>query len=624
MASTPVANLMVSVGADTSGATQALTGLSGMLGRSSLLALGALAVGAIIVGVGVATVKMAGDFQAGMESLVTGAGASQNQIAMLSAGVLQLAQDTGTSTTDIIASLYQINSANIHGAASLALEKDAAEGAKVGNADLSVVTGGLITIMKNYSGSMVTGAYATNVLIAGVANGNTHLQDLAGSLSTVLPAAAALHIPLIDVVAAMDSMTSHGIGADQAATYLRQTFLMLAAPTAAATTALNAVGLTTTQVADEMQKSLPGAIQMISNHIAAVYGYDTPAYVGAMKDIVGGTRSMQAILTLTSASGMADFLSAQKNITKSVDDGGTSITNWGIVQNTFNQKMSELIATVQVLMIELGQKLLPVMTQLATWLLANLVPAIQSTISYVQWISQNFSTLAPIVLVVGGMLGGLLVAALVAVAVAAWAALAPVLVFAAPFILIAAAIGLVIGVVILLVTHWQQLMTWFSQQGPIKATGSAFGDMGRSADDIIDIFARMINTIGTLIGIFNNLRSAIGNAVGAASNAVGGVLSHIPGFATGGTMPDTGLALVGEQGPELIQLPGGSNVTPLSGSNAISGPPSGMSIVPAGATGTANGQPILINLYVDKTKFGQVAASTIPSVLRNATGTRSF
>ena len=124
--------------------------------------------------------------------------------------------------------------------------------------------------------------------------------------------------------------------------------------------------------------------------------------------------------------------------------------------------------------------------------------------------------------------------------------------------------------------------------------------------------------------MFTNLNAAIAGAMRTAAGAVGGVLSHIPGFATGGTMPDTGLALVGEQGPELIQLPGGSNVTPLSGSNAISGPPSGMSIVPAGISGTANGQPILINLYVDKTKFGQVAAATIPAAVRQATGTRSF
>jgi len=37
----------------------------------------------------------------------------------------------------------------------------------------------------------------------------------------------------------------------------------------------------------------------------------------------------------------------------------------------------------------------------------------------------------------------------------------------------------------------------------------------------------------------------------------------IPGFATGGVMTHTGHAIVGEGGPELLQLPGGARITPL-------------------------------------------------------------
>ena len=61
-----------------------------------------------------------------------------------------------------------------------------------------------------------------------------HMQDLASSLATVLPSAAALGIPLTNVMGAMDAMTSHTTDAASAATYLRMTFLMLEAPSAAA------------------------------------------------------------------------------------------------------------------------------------------------------------------------------------------------------------------------------------------------------------------------------------------------------------------------------------------------------------------------------------------------------
>ena len=105
MADTPVANLMVSVGANTSGATTALTGLTSMLGKSSLLALGAIAVGAAIAGVGIIAVKMAGDYQAGITSLVTGAGLAENHVGMVSK-----AYSNGRGhwhlTTELIAGMY--------------------------------------------------------------------------------------------------------------------------------------------------------------------------------------------------------------------------------------------------------------------------------------------------------------------------------------------------------------------------------------------------------------------------------------------------------------------------------------------------------------------------------------
>jgi hypothetical protein len=63
-----------------------------------------------------------------------------------------------------------------------------------------------------------------------------------------------------------------------------------------------------------------------------------------------------------------------------------------------------------------------------------------------------------------------------------------------------------------------------------------------------------------------------GGKVGRAlSKVLGGVTAQ---FATGGIMPGRGVALVGERGPELLQLPGGARVTPLP-SPALSTPTPG-------------------------------------------------
>ena len=69
------------------------------------------------------------------------------------------------------------------------------------------------------------------------------------------------------------------------------------------------------------------------------------------------------------------------------------------------------------------------------------------------------------------------------------------------------------------------------------------------------------DTVNGIVGFFTQLPGRISGAIGQAGNAVGKAL-HIPGFATGVTNFGGGLALVGEQGPEVVALPRGANVIP--------------------------------------------------------------
>ena len=69
---------------------------------------------------------------------------------------------------------------------------------------------------------------------------------------------------------------------------------------------------------------------------------------------------------------------------------------------------------------------------------------------------------------------------------------------------------------------------------------------------------------GMISGILGGIGGSVGGSVGAVgngSNMSGGIL-NLPGFATGTNFAPGGLALVGERGPELVNLPRGSRVTP--------------------------------------------------------------
>src|SRR6185312_14440213 len=112
----------------------------------------------------------------------------------------------------------------------------------------------------------------------------------------------------------------------------------------------------------------------------------------------------------------------------------------------------------------------------------------------------------------------------------------------------------------------------------------------------------------------NNARSSVVNAlknVPGIGGIVGGLNSVIPHFATGGTMGQSGLALVGERGPEMVYLPAGAHVSP------------GYSGGGSGGYG-GNGAPIVVQVNIDGRKAAQAILPHLTPAIRNATGRRNF
>ncbi|MGZ4554794.1 MAG: hypothetical protein ACXVXZ_03420, partial [Mycobacteriaceae bacterium] len=112
---------------------------------------------------------------------------------------------------------------------------------------------------------------------------------------------------------------------------------------------------------------------------------------------------------------------------------------------------------------------------------------------------------------------------------------------------------------------------------------------------------------GVISGIINNIESAIGgvaSTIGSALKSIPGLSSighalHIPGFASGVTDFQGGLALVGERGPELRYLPPHSSIIPNGPTMAAL----------THATARGNGAALHIeNYYEAKAPIGQIAS----------------
>jgi TP901 family phage tail tape measure protein len=332
-------------------------------------------------------VNMAANFQQSMTRVATGAGELQGNMHMVSEGVLNMSGEVGQSTQHLTAALYTVESASYHGADALTVLHAAAEGAKVGNAELATVADAVTTSLNAYHLGAKGAVDVTNALIGAESQGKTTMEALAGSLATVLPTAAAAGVGLNEVLGAMSTMTAEGTSADNAATYLRMTIGQLSNPSNKAAQEMKNLGLSATQVGQNLGKNgLASTLTMLTNAIEKHMG---PAglvlikhlqgasknttefqrvlanlpptqqtYIGALATMVGGTKSMQAALELT-GDNMATFQANTAAVNQHVADGAGKIEGWDLVQKNFNQRLAETKDTVLALGVRIGGALLP-------------------------------------------------------------------------------------------------------------------------------------------------------------------------------------------------------------------------------------------------------------------------
>lgn len=227
--------------------------------------------------------------------------------------------------------------------------------------------------------------------------------------------------------------------------------------------------------------------------------------------------------------------------------------------------------------------------------------AVNATRAWIQEHPQLTGWIVKIAAVVGGLmvvLGPLLI--MLPGLVAAFAAAGPVVaalgtVLAAvisPIGLIVAGIAALIAGAIALYYNWDRVVGWLADlwermkqtaSNVLQAMGAGIAtamqnivwafthpwDAVKAAWEAVkNFFREWFNTITGWFKTAWDWISGIIKAIGKAIKWVGGEVSTgfseaggaVPQFASGGVMPYTGMALVGEKGPELVRLPAGSRV----------------------------------------------------------------
>jgi TP901 family phage tail tape measure protein len=233
----------------------------------------------------ITTVSMAANFQQSTSRLVTDGGEAASSLSAVQNGILSMMGQVGDTSADLVSGMNTVESAGFHLAnGGLTVLKVAAEGAKVGNADLQTTANALTSQLNAYGQSASSAGSDMNMMIATVAAGKMHMEDLAGSISNVLPVAAAAHIQFGQIGGALATMTSQGMSTDQATQDLANTIRSLQNPNQTAIKEMQALGLNSNKVADQLgTKGLTGTLSELTGAIAShVKGSDV--FISSLKN----------------------------------------------------------------------------------------------------------------------------------------------------------------------------------------------------------------------------------------------------------------------------------------------------------------------------------------------------
>lgn len=344
-------------------------------------ALGAIGLVGIAVGLGFAA-KSAADFQQEMRMLVTQAGASTAEMNAMSQGILNMAGSLGTSPEELAKGLYHIESAGYRGATALEALRIAAEGAKVGNANLEDVTNALDAVLvagvpeaKNMAGAM-------GELNAIVGAGDMRMQDLADAMGTgILASAKSFGLGLKDVGAALAVMGDNNIRGADAATKLRMSISLMGATTDKAAKALKSVGIGSTELAEKMRSGgLVAALQDLQDHLKKS-GLTATEQAKVLAEAFGGGKSEGTILLLLQ---QLDRLKTKEG---EIGEGAKGFqAAWANTQQNFTFQWNAATAALEAAGIKIGTKLLPPLTDLFKNVIVPLVPKLADMASV--WIDK--------------------------------------------------------------------------------------------------------------------------------------------------------------------------------------------------------------------------------------------
>jgi len=307
-----------------------------------------------IIGAGVASSKMAIDFDRNMTKIQTLVGIAKDQVDAMRGSVIELSRKTGQSANEMSRGLFVITSAGLRGQDALDALELSAKASAAGLGEIDDIARAVAGTMNAYGSETVSAARAIDAITAAARAGNFETSQLAGALGRVLPFAKQAGASIEDTAAAVALLTRTNGDAAQSVTQVGGLLRAFATPTAQTSKALKDAGTSAAEMRERIGKDgLVAALKFLDERLDG-----NREKLGLLIGRAEGTSAAMQTLDADAATLEATFGEVAKSA--------------GITENAFNlwgQSMSgqftKAIEGVKLNLLDLAETSTPLLEDLA-------------------------------------------------------------------------------------------------------------------------------------------------------------------------------------------------------------------------------------------------------------------
>ncbi len=527
--------------------------------------LGKASAAALLI-VGYESVKAATRFEASMARVQTMAGASAKELKFMSGAILDLSPKVGVGPDALAESLYHVESAGFRGQKALDMVTASAKLSALGQDDINSSTQAVVATLASNIKGVRDANDAAALILHTVGTGDMTMHQFTQALGTgILATASTVGLAFKDIGAAIATLTDNAIPADQAATKLRTSLLMMVNPSGPAIAALRSINMNSTQLAMDLQKpdGLKVALDDIRKHLNSAF----PLNKGPVASIDAQRRAVDSYKTTLMGAGVsgkeldkmvAKYTEALKHGTTNTvlqeqafakmfggsKNAGTMMVlfneqldrmnpklasfgtatsraaemqaAWAKQQSTFKQQLKDLNSALDTAKVKIGNELLPV--------LKTVVGFMSSHLRVIKDLSVAVGIMAAAWVVYGAAMG---ISSIIKTLTAAQWSLNTAM-DANPIGVVVIGLAALAFAAYELITHWKQVTAftkrmWHDVAGFFKQMWKdVTGFADRIANDVNGFFARMWHDVTGLVGKvrdavvgkFNEIKGFVGRILG--------------------------------------------------------------------------------------------------------------